>query len=86
MLRFHTPLVSRVGSWRGAPQVKPIRCSPFPLGVPHELHRESVSSPRLVERSVQISCTPLSCPLRAKGYEAYHVESAFGTWPYGRTR
>jgi hypothetical protein len=25
----------RVEDWRGASKVQPIRCSPFPLGVPH---------------------------------------------------
>jgi hypothetical protein len=29
------PLVGWVEDWRHTPQVQPIRCSPFPLGVPH---------------------------------------------------
>jgi len=86
--RFPTPGPLQVGSRTGAVlrKAEPIRCSPFSLGVPHELHRESVSSPRLVERSVRISRTPLSCPLRSKGYGAYHVESAFVGSPTDRTR
>jgi hypothetical protein len=27
--------IGRVEDWRGVPKVKPICCSPFPLGVPH---------------------------------------------------
>jgi hypothetical protein len=34
-----------VEDWRHTPQVQPIRCSPFPLGVPHEPNRQLVSSP-----------------------------------------
>jgi hypothetical protein len=33
---FHPNALSgRVENWRSAPQDRPIRCSPFPLGVPH---------------------------------------------------
>jgi hypothetical protein len=35
-----------VEDWRHTPQVQPIRCSPFPMGVPHEPNRKLVSSPR----------------------------------------
>jgi hypothetical protein len=28
-------LAGRVEDWRGVPKVRPICCSPFPLGVPH---------------------------------------------------
>jgi len=59
---------SRVEDWRQAPQIQPICCSPFPLGVPHELNRTPVSSPRLIKPSVQISCTGLSCVFHIKGY------------------
>ena len=37
-----------------------------------------VSSPRHLERSVQISRTALSCPLRDKGYVAPSAGGAFG--------
>ena len=58
----------RVEEWRLAPEVRSISCSPFPLGVPHESDRKLVSIPRHVERSMQISRTPLSCSLRKKIY------------------
>ena len=58
----------RVEDWRGAPQVQPICFSPFPLGVPHELNRKPVSSPRLIERSVRISRTALPHLLHPKAY------------------
>ena len=57
----------RVEDWRHAPQVRPVRCSPFPLGVPHYPNRELVSNPRRIERSVRISRTPLSCCLHIEG-------------------
>jgi len=31
----HDILYCRVEGWRGSPKDRPIRCSPFPLGVPH---------------------------------------------------
>ena len=39
--------------------------SPFPLGVPEWPYRESVSSPRHIAPSVQISRTGRTCLLRA---------------------
>jgi hypothetical protein len=43
---FATPfLYGRVEDWRGVPKVRPICCSPFPLGVPHEPNRKPGSSP-----------------------------------------
>jgi hypothetical protein len=67
----------RVEEWRHTPEVRSIRCSPFPLRVPHESNRKLVSIPRHVERSMQISCTPLSCPLRKKIYETQPIGGAF---------
>jgi hypothetical protein len=55
------------------------------LGVPHELNREPVSSPRLVKRSMRISRTTLSCSLCVKDYVAYRLGSAF-TGANRRTR
>jgi len=52
-------------------------CSPFPLGVPQYPNRESVSSPRHIAPSVQISRTGRTCWLRAKSYEAYRAGATF---------
>jgi len=34
-------------------------------------------SPRRPEQSMQVSCTPISCPLGAKVYAIYPIENAF---------
>jgi hypothetical protein len=39
------------------------------------------SIPRLVERSVRISRTTLSCLLPVKGYETYRAGATFGSAP-----
>ena len=70
-------VAGRVEDWRGIPKAKPSRFSPFPLGVPHYLDREPVSSPRHIAPSVQISRTGRTCLLRTKGYGAYCAGAAF---------
>ena len=58
-----------VEDWRHTPQVQPIRCSPFPLGVPHEPNRQLVSSPpRHFKPIVPISSNGLTSSLPIKGY------------------
>ena len=57
-----------VEDWRHTPQVQPIRCSPFPLGVPHEPNRKLISSPRHFKPIVPISSNGLTCSLPVKGY------------------
>jgi hypothetical protein len=56
-------------------------CSPFPLGVPHELSRKSVSSPRRIKPTVRISRSGLSWLFPAKGYETFEAGWAFGNSP-----
>ena len=51
--------------------------SPFPLGVPQYPDRKSVSSPRRIAPSVQISRTGRSCLLSVKGYVTYLAGTAF---------
>jgi hypothetical protein len=49
----------------------------FPRSCPSRPNRDSVSSPRHLERSRRISRTTLPCPLRAKGYGTHHAGDAF---------
>ncbi len=49
----------------------------FPRSCPCRSNRDSVSSPRHVERSMRIYRTTLSCSLRAKGYATYPAGDAF---------
>jgi hypothetical protein len=82
MVFVDTKIVSTRGGWvedwRHTPQVRPIRCSPFPLGVPHEPNRKLVSSPRHFKPIVPISSNGLTCSLLIKGYV---TDSA--TWLFG---
>jgi hypothetical protein len=65
----------QAGSRAGAvaPQGRPIHCSPFPLGVPHQANREPDSSPRHIARSVRISRTTRSCTLPIQAYASYQT-------------
>ena len=75
-LRFQSPLVGRVESWRAAGRVRWL-LRRFRTG-PQSGSREHVSSSRLVKPSMPISGTGLSCCLRLKGYAAFQAGSAFG--------
>ena len=77
-VRFGFLIGGWVEDWRHTPQVQPIRCSPFPLGVPHEPNRKLVSSPRHFKPIVPISSNGLTCSLPIKGYV---TDSA--TWLFG---
>jgi hypothetical protein len=50
----------KVEGWRRCSVVRPTRCSPSPLGVPHYPDRELVSSPRHIAGSERISRTTRS--------------------------
>ena len=52
-------------------------CPGFPRSCPCRPNRDSVSSPRHLERSRRISRTTLPCPLRAKSYGTHHAGGAF---------
>src|SRR5258708_16495005 len=52
-------------------------CPRFLVGVPPYPNRKLVSIPRHVERSMQISRTPLSCSLCRKVYETQPIGGAF---------
>src|SRR5215469_9714989 len=69
----HPCSTGRVEDWAVAPQVRPIHCSPFPLGVPHYPDRELVSSPRHIARSERISRTTRPCTVHIKCYETYQT-------------
>src|SRR5262245_62116545 len=42
------------------------------------VHKVPVSSPRPIERRIRVSRTPLSCPLRIKGYVTYRAGQLSG--------
>ena len=71
----------RVEDWRGGPQDIPCLYPGFPPSCPFRNFRDSVSSPRLLKRSMRISRTTLSCALRIKLYGAYQIGVAFNHGP-----
>ena len=75
-LRFQSPLIGRVESWRAVGRVRWL-LRRFRTG-PQSGSRGHVSSSRLVKPSMPISGTGLSCCLRLKGYVAVQTGSAFG--------
>ena len=81
-LRFHTPLIGRVGDWRAGLGRSLYSRLAFCLRVSHHPGRATFPAPCLVERSRWISRTALSCLLRPKGYGTHPAGAAFGT---GRT-
>jgi hypothetical protein len=61
-------LAGWVEDWRHTPQVQPIRCSPFPLGVPHLPNRKLGSSPRHFKPIVPISSNGLTWMALSVGF------------------
>ena len=66
---------------------EPIRCYPFPVGPSRELHRDSVSSPRLIARSmwvarIRLSDQGLSQGMR-NGFSTSDMQMREGHWSAG---
>jgi hypothetical protein len=70
----------RVGDWRAGLGRSLYSRLPRPFGCEVSQHRDRayVSSPRHIERRMQISHTTLTCLLRIKGYGAYPAGATFG--------
>ena len=77
--RFPSPLIGRVGDWRAGLGRSLCSLFPRPFGceVSQHLDRAYVSSPRHLERRVQISHTTLTCLFRLKGYVTYPAGATF---------